>query len=270
MGLLKTIGSKIKAGLDYLNYKVIGVPEGGTKLIPTSVADLKKSFTLGNVALALGVSAASAPVAAYAPQAAAKVATAAVPVAKSFIPKSVVGKVAVAAAAPVVVGALVNSPSARSAAASAPSSLYNLGSNIGGFIEEPSLESAGTIFKENPIAAGALAAAGIATVGLGAGSLIASVVNTAAVREGTEALREAGGSAASPGQLIKETSIPTDEGVPATSATTTIKTGKKRRRKVATAKETPSVNQSVRVIVANRSTSTGIRSERYLKEGIYA
>ena len=124
----------------------------------------------------------------------------AVTAAKSIIPKSLAGKAALAVAAPVAIGAVVKSSKTREAIADAPSSLFNLGGNVGELIEDPSLEKAGDIFKENPIAAGVLGAAGVAAVGLGAGSLIASLVNTAAVREGTEALKEAGTNAGVSGE----------------------------------------------------------------------
>lgn len=116
-------------------------------------------------------------------------------VASSLIPASTGGKIAAALAVPVVAGAVMKQPiEAATAAVSLPSGLVNFGGNIAEFASNPSLEGAKNIVKENPlISAGAVAGA-VAAVGLGAATLGASLLNTAATKANTQAIKITTGS----------------------------------------------------------------------------
>ena len=112
---------------------------------------------------------------------------AAATVVKAVIPKSTTGKVISAFAAPAVVGAVVGNPKIITKTAGG---IINLESNIYELLKDPSLENAKTLVTENPVIVGGLAAAGLIVTGGGIAT-IASIANTAAVKESTEATKEA-------------------------------------------------------------------------------
>lgn len=103
-------------------------------------------------------------------------------VGKTFAQLSPAGKIATAIALPIATGAIVQSPKTTLAVIKAPSSLANLGGNVGKFVENPSLTSAKDIVKENPILVGGLAAISTLAIGTGAANTIATIQNTQAVR----------------------------------------------------------------------------------------
>lgn len=104
----------------------------------------------------------------------------------SALPAS--GKVATVIAAPVVAGAVIANPNIAKEAAKTPSKLSQFGSNIGEFSKNPSVDSATTIFKDNPILTSAAVIGTGIVVGKGASSLIATAANTSAIRKNTEAV----------------------------------------------------------------------------------
>lgn len=85
-------------------------------------------------------------------------------------------------------GALVNSAKTREAVIKAPTSLYNVGANVGKFVENPSLASATNVFKENPVATTLLGVGSAALIGYGTSGLIASALSTSATRANTKAM----------------------------------------------------------------------------------
>jgi len=90
----------------------------------------------------------------------------------------------------VVTGAVVANPKiATSAPSKTIEGLYNTGYNIGQFTKNPTTDSFGKIYADNPIIAGGLTAAGLYTVGKGAGAIGASLLNTGAIKEQTDALK---------------------------------------------------------------------------------
>jgi hypothetical protein len=199
--------------------------------------------------------------------------------AASLIPTTLKGKAIAAVAAPVVIGAVASQPlKAAEAVAKAPSSLANVGANVANLVADPSLKNVKTLITENPVLVGGAAAAGAVAAGAGAAGLVSGYLTRQELEKQTEALERSAAAAEGAilgegtGQVLeKEKVTATDEGKAITPETTTITTGKKRYRR-ATIKEKPSVRQNVRVIVANRATSTGlrIRNERYLNQRILA
>lgn len=73
------------------------------------------------------------------------------------------------------------------------SGLYNVGSNIQGFSEAPSLKTGGKIFSDNPIITGALLTGGALVAGKGISSIVGTILNTEATRENTAAILGSGG-----------------------------------------------------------------------------
>jgi len=106
----------------------------------------------------------------------------------SALPTS--GKVALTGAALVVTPAVIQNPKiaveAGKAGAQLPRELAKLGSDVGEFSKNPTLENARAAIEESPVILGALVTAGAAATGIGIGS----VLNAAATRENTAALRE--------------------------------------------------------------------------------
>jgi len=97
------------------------------------------------------------------------------------------GKVAAVVAAPVVVGAVAANPNLISQAAQTPKALSQFGGNVGTLIKDPSLSNAKQVIEDNPVISAGVAAAGALAVGRGVSGLIASGLNTAAVKENTQA-----------------------------------------------------------------------------------
>lgn len=185
--------------------------------------------------------------------------TAAPKVTKAIIPKTVKGKIIGVTAGILGVGILKKSPTAREAAVGAargiqekPAEIFKFGEKIGEFIEGKA---------EKPSVVEGLKKAGIVG-GIAALAAGAIVVAPKAI----EKIKEFKGIPSD-----KETPIGIEGETPILPETTAITTPKKRyKRRRAT--KAPSVRQSVRVNVINRSTSTGIRitNKRYLNEKLLA
>lgn len=182
----------------------------------------------------------------------------------ALIPTTLKGKVIAGLAAPVIIGAVAKEPlGALEAIASAPSQLGQFGGDVGSFIVEPSFAAAKKIVTKSPIlsaAAGALAVGGLVK---GVAPMISGVLQKEAIQEQTKAIREAGGKI--------PTTAPTAPTAPITPATerlvTTAVTKSSTKRKRRSIKvPTQNISQRVNVVVANKSTSTGLRTtNKYLK-----
>jgi len=114
-----------------------------------------------------------------------------VSVAKSLVPTTAKGALTAAVAVPVATGVLTSSPKARESLVDAPGGLVNLGTNIGKIVENPSVATVKETFTENPVLATGIAVATVGGVALAASPIIASVANTRAINESTEATQEA-------------------------------------------------------------------------------
>ncbi len=184
----------------------------------------------------------------------------------ALIPATTKGKVIAAIAAPVVLGAVIKEPiKTAETIAGAPSALANVGANVAQFAADPSLEHAKEIITENPIIVGGAAAAAAI---LGAKALLPAIVGAKqieAVQEQTEAIREA-----TSGMKTLEQPTTTAPIAPITPATERVvttaaaKSSTKRKRRSVKA-PTQNISQRVNVVVANKSTSTGLRqTHKYL------
>jgi len=183
--------------------------------------------------------------------------------AATLVPATIKGKVIAAVAAPVIIGAVIKEPTKSiEAAASLPSGLANVGGNIAGLIADPSIAGAKALVTENPVIVGAAAAAAAI---LGAKAILPAVIGAKqieAVQEQTEAIREvAKGGIAAPAPIA-----PTAPVTPATErvVTTAAKTSTARKKRSVKA-PVQNISQRVNVVVANKSTSTGLRqTHKYL------
>lgn len=95
------------------------------------------------------------------------------------------GKIVAVAATPVVIGAVASNPSLIGKTARAPKELSQFGSDVGGFVKNPSIESAKNIIKGSPLISTGIAAAGIAAIGPGLANTIATAANTRALNRST-------------------------------------------------------------------------------------
>lgn len=279
MGILSTIGkavSKVTEPISKIFMPTAIVSKFIPQAIPAAVAiEKERPAVTGAVSLLAGGVVAGA--AAF-PAAAASVTTAVLGAAKSAIPKSTIGKIAVVAAAPVAFSAVTSNPQG---AVKAVSSAVDYQVDLGKTLANPSISSAKELVIEHPVAAGLTAAAGLAVVGGGIGlaaNTVATVLNTRATRESSApeqaiATAENTPTAANPltpsQQIGKEKPIPTDEEIPQTPSTQTISTGKKRIRRHYK-KELPQVRQTVRVLVQNRSNSASRVTQKYLNRELLA
>lgn len=198
-------------------------------------------------------------------------------------------KTAIAAtvAAPVVISAVASSPKLQSSIVNAPTSLTNFGSNIGQLINEPSVEKAKELVKENPLLAAGTAAAGVSAVGLGTAGIVSSVLNTQSIREQTETIKETSKSlpAASTSLETPKTTpsaavaTPTAPQTPITPETKPLiatagsggTTTSKRKKRTSIKPTNQNIRQNVNVIVSNRSNSTGMKqTAKYIKREVLA
>ena len=167
------------------------------------------------------------------------------------------GKVATVAAAPVVASVVLTSPDTIKKAASAPRSAAQFGSNVTEFINEPSVERAKDIVRDNPIIAGGAAALGIGALGAGTAGLIGTAINTRATKQNTEALQNIPGLAAQTGNNVVPSSqytSPTGPMPPATSLTTSNRSISTARRRRAIKQQTATVVRVTNNIInANQS-----------------
>jgi hypothetical protein len=164
-------------------------------------------------------------------------------------------KAATVIATPVAIGVVASSSKVRSDLIKAPSSLVNLGSNIGKTIDNPSFENVKTTFKENPVAAGVLVGAAALTTGALTAGIISNVANTQAVKKNTAATINSQyqqltpsviAAAPAPVALIPAFTSQTSSTTPVTSTTavtpptvspTSIKKATKKKKKKVTKKK---------------------------------
>lgn len=206
--------------------------------------------------------------------------------AKALIPSTTKGKVIAAVAAPVAVGVLSETKKPVSAISKAPGALAAFGADVGTFIDDPTLRNAEKILKENP---GVTLALGAGAVAAGAGAVVSGIgaIENIKTRESVKDLTK---------ELSTDTkNLPTSSNLPTatpqniklvdtnpqlaptsppTAQTQQLTTTSKRlpsSRKVK--KQNPiNVNQRVNVVVQNKNSSVGIKSQNknYLKRGVYA
>lgn len=172
--------------------------------------------------------------------------------AREFSKLSLGGKALTILATPVAVSALKSSPSARKAVIGAPSSLSNVGKNVGKLIESPSLQTLTSLIKENPLIAGAAAAIGIGGLGLATLPAIAAGAGVISRGKQTAAIEAAAAGLGSKLTSNEKILTPASVNQPAIAANTTPPT------LTQTKKSSPSVKKkrssTRRRASANRST----------------
>jgi len=136
-------------------------------------------------------------------------------------------KVALSAGALIAGPAILKSPKTQTkliqGITSTPDSFANIGMNLGKFVEDPSIQSAKTIFTENPVVAGIIGGAGL----LGAGKVGLAAAGILATKENTRAIREQDftpnvpdiGNAQSNGLIPSEASLPIGTAQPLSAGT---------------------------------------------------
>jgi len=271
MGLLSSIKNVAVKAVSVVK-SIIGtsiLPSVGISGVSAAKAVVKepvKEITRA-VAVSAAVSAAAAPAVAAS-------------VASKIIPKSTVGKVAAVALAVPAATAVVSNPSVISKVVggvinvesnlikTAASDKQNIGSNLKELV------------TENPIIVGsAVAAAAIFGV-KSALPTITGLLTSEKIEEQTEAIeaqtaviKEIGaggaGGAGTTGSLVSEKAISTNEEMPLTTETTTIQTGKKKRRKAKAKQSMPSMKQSLNVLINNRNSTQRINKNYIKRELLY-
>lgn len=202
--------------------------------------------------------------------------------AKTLIPTTTKGKIIAAVAAPIVVGAVAQKPlESAKALISAPSNLANFGGNAANLIASPSVSNLKTLAKENPILTGAAALATAVTVGGGIGlaaNTAATFINSQATKANTAA--SLGGTEDLPVTVVDKSgqfqATPATGGTaiapstPITPQTQAVsKSGVVRRRKRKSMRSTPTnISQKVNVVVANKTTTTGISNRRFINREV--
>jgi hypothetical protein len=166
----------------------------------------------------------------------------------------------------------------------APSNFSNFVQNVGTEIETPTLEGAMKILKENPFLTAGTAVAFLGALGFSSILIAQAVKNyfkddkvTVNVPEdknnssGETTINNYYPTEPVQAAVVPTTPavLPTNEETPITPETTTITTGQKKRYRRAKAKEMQKISQRVNVIVSNRSSSVGIKNQRYLNERMY-
>lgn len=100
------------------------------------------------------------------------------------------GKVAAVVGGVAGVGAVASNPKLLSKAGEIPTKITSLGSDVGTATLNPTKENLLAIYKNQPIIAGGLTAAGLGLIGKGLVGAGASVSNTLAIKEQTEAYKD--------------------------------------------------------------------------------
>jgi hypothetical protein len=181
-----------------------------------------------------------------------------------------------------LIGALEKSPTKTiEKIASGVNSVSQFTGNVGGLLIDPSLENAKKTFTDNPVVTSIVGAGAVAAIGLGASSLIASVVNTRAARANTEA-EIANTNAMLPSNSSIPTTtnnvpsisdggsvIPTNTATPITPATASITTGNgltstKRKKRHNVTKQAQNVVQKMNIVIQNKNSSTKLETKKYL------
>jgi len=107
-------------------------------------------------------------------------------VAKLFVPKTATQAIAATVAVPVAAKVLSTSSKARSAVVNAPSSISNVGENLGKLIDNPSISGAKELITENPLLIGGTAAAALGGAALALAPTLATHQNTKAIQENSQ------------------------------------------------------------------------------------
>jgi len=188
--------------------------KGVTSNTGIAVIDKPLSFLASNPFLTAGIAAvAIAPTAALT-----AVKAAGTSVKAAFTAASTATKAKVILGGALVAPMMIANPiGATKTVAKAPSAAINIESNLVSFYKNPSLSSAATIFKENPIATSALAVAAIAATGLtvGGGAIIASsLAARSATKENTQALLGQDLALAGIGGSVNPSEISNQAGLP--------------------------------------------------------
>lgn len=201
------------------------------------------------------------------------------------IPTTAKGKAIAVASTIVGVSAVASNPiGTTEAIGKVPGALANVGTNIGEFSANPTLQGAIDIAKENPVLVGA----GALAIGSGIAGTVATILNTRATKENTQTIIApsdnnipVGSSTlenpisnipASTQDLIQpETAVGNNDvsGSPLTTPTKTITIGKKRYKKHK-AETSSSIRNNVHIQILNQATGQKISNKRYLKEVVYA
>jgi hypothetical protein len=193
-------------------------------------------------------------------------------IAKALIPATAKGKVVAAVVAPIVASAVIQKPSLIT---EVPSKVLNFQTNVGSLVANPSVSSAVSLVKENPVISSVLLGAGALALGKGVAGTVATISNTLAVKESTKATKEAVAalptSAAPTEQVIKVTDksqpLSTVAAVPVTPQTQTVSSGVSKPRKKRSYKaKINAMSQRVNVIVSNKN-SVG-NTKRYINNRI--
>lgn len=204
--------------------------------------------------------------------------SAAVSLAKSLTPTTPKRIITAAVAAPIAIGVLKETKKPLEAVSKAPSELTQFGSDIGKFVENPSTTTAADIVQNSPLltaGAGLLLAGGAVKTGAAVAGAISNIQTRDALKDlaNQNNTLPAGDSAKDITQkeittpqkaFIPETAI-----TPATAKITSLQAKRSRRRSY---QKMNQVNQRVNVVVQNKSSSVGIKSQNknYLKRSILA
>ncbi len=122
----------------------------------------------------------------------------AVALGKMLIPKTVKGKLLGAIATPMVVGSVIENPSASlGKITSAPTELAKFGGDIGKVMGDPSLENITELVKESPLISGAVALGGALALGKGIVPAVGQVA-TAKILTGGKVPSAIGGGVGKP------------------------------------------------------------------------
>lgn len=211
--------------------------------------------------------------------------------ASALIPSTTKGKIIAGGSTLLGAAVLTETKKPLKTISEIPSNIGSFGSNVGKFIEDPSIAAAEKILKENP---GTVIAIGAGAAALGAGSLITglgaieNIQTRESVKDLTKELKNdlAGTPTTSnlvpttpqkislvdttPSQTNNAALVPTS---PPTAQTQQLTTTKKKTPSRKVKKQTPiNVNQRVNVLVQNKNSSIGIKnqSKNYLKRSVYA
>jgi hypothetical protein len=234
----------------------------------SGVSSAKQLLTEPKTALTIAAVETAAVVAAVNP-------TATAALGAKLIPSSLTGKIVVGALAVPAAVAVVSHPSTVTKTVSG---VLNVEKNLIKVAAEPNVENVKNLVSENPVIVGGAVSVGSIALLRGATGLLANtgatIANTIATKENTGATEPTTAAGQIPvgtiePALVPEKAISTNEEIPATTATTTIKTGKKRYRKAKVKQITPSMRQSLQVLINNRNSANRINKNYIKRELLY-
>lgn len=183
MSFLSSLISDVKQGLGFteskLTYKSTGETVNapwdartGLKAILAPLATVPAVASLAGKAVVSGVT------------------TAATTVKTAFSTLKPTTKVLTVAAAVPATGFITSSKKAQEGLLNLPSASFNFGSNVGQFIDNPSISSATTIAKENPLITGAVVGGSALALGYAGKTLVSSYL----ISESAQDLKKAAGN----------------------------------------------------------------------------